>query len=48
MDLSPTSLSASWSRLSQPWQLAFTLQWEAFTAGDIAIAAVLVDGPARW
>jgi tRNA(Arg) A34 adenosine deaminase TadA len=44
MDLSPTSLSASWSRLSQPWQLAFTLQWEAFTAGDIAIAAVLVDG----
>jgi tRNA(Arg) A34 adenosine deaminase TadA len=43
MDLSPDALTAHLVRLSHGWQLAFRLQWDAFTTGDAAVGAVVVD-----
>lgn len=41
--LSPSALAADWSRLTEPWRLAFTLAWEAFRTGNVAVGAVVVD-----
>lgn len=43
MDISAEALQEHFSRLSQPWQAAFTLSWESFCAGDLGIGAVVVD-----
>jgi tRNA(adenine34) deaminase len=32
-----------WSDLAAPWQAAFDLAWESFTAGSLGIGAVLTD-----
>lgn len=43
MDISANALQDHFSRLSPPWQAAFTQAWESFSAGDLGIGAVVVD-----
>ena len=36
-----------WSALDEPWQIALTLAWEAFVAGNVGVGAVLTDPHGR-
>jgi tRNA(Arg) A34 adenosine deaminase TadA len=36
-----------WLALGEPWQIALTLAWEAYTAGNVGVGAVLTDPHGR-